>query len=284
MIGSALAAAPALAATPNPGSIYLALGDSIPFGYQEAGATTPPNYLDASSLVGYPEDVASDLHLQVANAACPGETTGSYLKVGAASNGCENSPDGQGGQTGPGYRQGYLLHESYTGTQADYAKKFLRSHPQTQLVTLQIGANDGLLCQETTPDQCQSEQVAVINKAQKNIDTILKQLRGADHYTGQIVLVTYYALDYSNSTSVLQSQAVNNALAGHAAKYHAVVADGFGAFQSASADYNGSPCQAGLLVPLQNPDPRTGSNCGIHPDAAGQALLAQTVETALANS
>jgi lysophospholipase L1-like esterase len=284
LVGSAIAAGPALAsarpnATPAAGTVYLALGDSIGFGYEEPTAVPAPNYLNAASLVGYPEDVASDLNLQVANAACPGETTTSYLKAGVPSNGCENSPDAQGGDTGPGYREGYLLHESYAGTQSAYAKSFLKSHPQTGLITLQLGANDGLLCQETTADQCQSEQGTVVNKIIANVTTILKQLRNTDHYSGPIVLVTYYSEDYGNALDNANSQAVNYALTLKAAKYNATVADGYGAFQTATeAQGTESPCTAGLLVPL------SGGGCGIHPTAAGQAVLAQAVETALANS
>jgi hypothetical protein len=37
------------------GSRYLALGDSVTFGYQEDGVVPTPDYHDASSFVGYPE-------------------------------------------------------------------------------------------------------------------------------------------------------------------------------------------------------------------------------------
>src|SRR5947209_7007687 len=57
-----------------PGSQYLALGDSITFGYMEANVVPPPNYNNAASFLGYPELLGRELHLRVANAACPGET------------------------------------------------------------------------------------------------------------------------------------------------------------------------------------------------------------------
>jgi len=50
------------------------------------------------------------------------------------------------------------------------------------------------------------------------------------------------------------------------------MADGFAAFQSAARRFGGDSCAAGLLTRL------TSGGCGIHPSAAGQALLAAAVE------
>ncbi len=71
---------------------YLALGDSVAFGYVPPDAVPAPKYLDAHSFVGYPEYLAQQLNERVSNASCPGETTASMLVAGAQSNGCENSP------------------------------------------------------------------------------------------------------------------------------------------------------------------------------------------------
>src|SRR5215469_18470982 len=81
LAGSAMVAAvslmPALpaAAAPLNGpaatGTYLALGDSVAFGYVPPQAVPAPDYFDASSFVGYPEDAAQALHLQVSNASCP---------------------------------------------------------------------------------------------------------------------------------------------------------------------------------------------------------------------
>src|SRR5689334_16720194 len=88
-----VAAAPAAAAARKPvtrGSTYLALGDSVPFGYQESAVVPAPDYPDASSFVGYPELAGSALHVHVFNAACPGETSASLIDASKPSNGCEN--------------------------------------------------------------------------------------------------------------------------------------------------------------------------------------------------
>jgi hypothetical protein len=40
------------------GSVYLSLGDSVTFGYQEPTVVPAPNYHDASSFLGYPNSSA----------------------------------------------------------------------------------------------------------------------------------------------------------------------------------------------------------------------------------
>ena len=161
LAGTAMVAAaslmPALPASATPvtgpaaDGTYLALGDSVAFGYVPPQAVPAPDYSDPRSFVGYPEDVARALHIRVSNASCPGETTASFLVPGAPSNGCENSPG-----SSVGYRTEYPLHVPYRGTQMQYALKYLAVHRHTRLVTIDIGANDVFLCQETTADACAS--------------------------------------------------------------------------------------------------------------------------------
>src|SRR6266568_6468363 len=136
----AVAVVPATAAADaqpvHAGVDYLALGDSVAFGYRPPAVTPPADYLDASNFVGYPEDLAAGIPLMLSNASCPGETTASMITAGAQSNGCENSVGSP-----VGYRTLFPLHVDYSGTQLSYAVSYLRSHPRTRLVTLDIGAN-----------------------------------------------------------------------------------------------------------------------------------------------
>ena len=250
---------------------YLALGDSVTFGYREAANLPTPTYPDASSFVGYPEDVASALGLRVANASCPGETSTSFVTAGAPSNGCENSPGGT-----PGYRQVFPLHVSYSGTQLQYAVGYLRHHRDTRVVSLMIGANDGFLCQETTADHCKSELPSVLTQIGANVKTILSAIRGQAGYRGKIVILSYYSLNYSDPTQVAESQGLNAAMLGAAQPYRVTVADGYGTFQAAAAQSSGDSCKAGLLTQL------TTGGCGVHPSVGGQALLALAVEKAIA--
>ena len=248
---------------------YLALGDSVAFGYVPPQAVPAPNYSDPGSFVGYPEDVARALHIPVSNASCPGETTASFLVPGAPSNGCENSP---GSSTG--YRTEYPLHVQYSGTQMQYALKYLAVHRHTRLVTIDIGANDVFLCQETTADACASaaELQAALQEIQANLTTIYTEIRDVAHYRGLLVALTYYSLSYSDQTQVAGTKALNSAIASITEKFGGKVADGFAAFGGPSAAFGGSPCAAGLLIKL--PD----GTCNIHPSPAGHLLLAQAIE------
>jgi lysophospholipase L1-like esterase len=283
-LGLALASVSALAKTPaskskapkitihtpvTPGSGYLALGDSVTFGYEEQQVVPAPDYADASSFVAYPELLGSELHLTVANAACPGETSSSLIDPTAQSNGCENAPGG-----GPSYRPMFPLHEKYSGSQLDYAVSYLKKHKNVRLVSLMIGANDLFLCQETTADHCASltEQAAVIATVGKNVTTILSTIRNKAHYGGQIAIVSYYSIAPSQDATTAAGDAAIDAAA---KPFHVVIADGFGEFQAASAHSGDSACAAGLLTQLS-----TGG-CGVHPSYAGQSLLAQALEKAI---
>jgi lysophospholipase L1-like esterase len=269
----------AKAAPVVPGSRYLALGDSVPFGYREANSIPAPNFHRQRTFIGYPEDVAANLGLRLANAACPGETTASFLKASAQSNGCENSfPKA----TNPiGYRSVYPLHVKYSSpheSQLTFAERYLVKHPGTRLVSLMIGANDGFICQQTTTDGCFKEFGALQAKITRNVTTIFKGIRNKAHYRGQIVLVTYYSIDYSNATDNLESQGLNSALEKAAKPFHVEIANGYGQFRLAARQGHGNICTAQLVTALSGKDKGT---CGVHPSLAGQALLAQAVERAI---
>jgi len=251
------------------GSGYLALGDSVPFGYMESTVTPVPDYTHAANFVGYPEILGSELGLKVANFACPGETTSSMINESAQSNGCENTVT----PGTPAYRSTFPLHHKYTGSQLSAAVTYLKNHKGVRLVTLMVGANDLFVCEETTADHCasQTEQLGVLSTIQKNVHTIVSALRTKAGYNGQLVLVDYYSLDYANATDNLQSTAGNHVLnlGGHG--FHVRFANGFSTFETASAHAGADPCTAGLLTQLS-----TGG-CGIHPTYAGQTLLASAV-------
>jgi lysophospholipase L1-like esterase len=252
------------------GSTYLALGDSVTFGYQEQQVVPAPNYADASSFLGYPELVGSAVHLNVVNAACPGETSASFINPAAQSNGCESTP----GQGNVGYRTLHPLHVSYSGSQLAFAVGYLKKHHDVRLVSVMIGANDGLVCQETTADHCASELGTVITTVTNNIKTIVSAIRNKAHYGGQLAIVNYYDTAQGASTEIgLLNQTIDTA----AAPFHVVTADGFGEFAAAAAHSGGNTCTAGLLTQLVG----TRTPCGIHPSYSGQSLLAQAVERAV---
>jgi lysophospholipase L1-like esterase len=273
---TAAVAAGAASADPVTGSdangTYLALGDSVAFGYVPPDAVPAPKYVDAHSFIGYPEFLAQQLNERVSNASCPGETTASMLVAGAQSNGCENSPGSL-----VGYRTLYPLHVQYQGTQIDYALHYLAAHKHTRLVTIDIGANDAFVCQETTPDHCSSgaELFGVANEIAANLGTIFHDLRDVAGYSGPIVALTYYSLSYSDPAQVAGAEFLDSVIAGVTTLNGGIVADGFAAFQGPSAAFAGDPCAAGLLIKL--PD----GTCNIHPSPAGAQLLAAAIAEAI---
>ncbi|HEY7422230.1 MAG TPA: SGNH/GDSL hydrolase family protein [Gaiellaceae bacterium] len=255
----------------HPRGTYLALGDSVAFGYVPPNAVPAPNYFHPRSFVGYPEVLARRLHEHVSNASCPGETSTSMLVAGAPSNGCENSP----GST-VGYRTLYPLHVPYRGTQIDYAVHYLRAHKHTNLVTIDIGANDVFLCQETTPDQCTgTDLLGVANQLAANLGTIFHDLRDVGRYHGPIVALTYYSLSYSDPATIAGAEFLDSVISAATAANGGIVADGFGAFEGPSLAAGGDPCAAGLLIKL--PD----GTCNIHPSPAGHELLADAIAAAI---
>jgi lysophospholipase L1-like esterase len=251
---------------------YLALGDSVAFGYVPPDAVPAPKYRDAHSFVGYPEYLAQQLNERVSNASCPGETAASMLVAGAQSNGCENSPGSP-----VGYSTLYPLHVRYQGTQMDYALHYLAAHKHTRLITIDIGANDAFLCQETTLDHCSSgaELLGVANEIAANLGTIFHDLRDVAGYRGPIVALTYYSLSYSDPAQLAVSEFLDSVIAGVTTLNGGVVADGFAAFQGPAAAFAGDSCAAGLLIKL--PD----GTCNIHPSPAGAQLLAAAIAKAI---
>jgi len=272
-----LSGAGAVAAKTNPlpatpGTSYLALGDSVTFGYMESSVVPAPNYKNAASFHGYPEQLGPQLKLNVTNAACPGETTSSFINTKGISNGCTNLHG-----KGPGYRSKYPLHVRYKGSQLSFAISFLKTHKNVRLVSLMLGANDAFVCQETTPDSCASPQElnAVLATIRRNVHTIVAAIRNKAHYTGQLVIVRYYSLDYASPVVNAESQKLNAAQINGAKPFGIQVADAFSLWRSASQHSGGNPCTAGLLTQLGAP-----GHCGVHPSYAGQSLLAQAVARA----
>ena len=264
-----LTTGPAGAASPAPAKYYLALGDSVAFGYTPPQVTPPQWYQHARNFKGYPEYLAPWFGLTDVNASCPGETSSSFLDVTAQSNGCENSIGSD-----LGYRDAYPLHVRYNSNQLAYATRFLATNGSaTKLVSINIGANDIFVCQSTTSDECTgSDFPATLNTIAQNLGTILHGLR-ATGYHGKLVVLAYYSISYTDPIQVAGTTLLNNTLRSVAQQFHAIVADGYNAFKDASGAA-GDPCAAGLLIPLP------GGGCNIHPSALGHVILANAIAKA----
>ena len=251
---------------------YLALGDSITFGYVSHPApsdgTNP--FADPDNFTGYPTFVGAARGLHPVNAACPGETSSSMITIGLPDAGCA------------GYRSSYPLHVAEAGiTQLPFAEAFLRGNPDTRLVTIAIGLNDvGLAagrCGGPESAQCVERTLPpVLTTLRSNLTAIVRALRATGTHA-TIVLVNYYALEYANPETVAIVRALDSTIARAAAAEHLRVADTYDAFKRAADGTNGDACAAGLFGPGRS----TLGPCDIHPDAAGQQVLAATVESAL---
>ena len=132
MIGQGRASATPPAIFNPPKKSYLALGDSLAFGFQfgiynQHFPVVPPELF----VHGYVDDFSQMLRpirpdIQTVNYGCPGETSASFIHGGC-----------------PYTTQGFTLHDSYSGSQLDAAITFLRSHSgQVSPITLNLGTND----------------------------------------------------------------------------------------------------------------------------------------------
>jgi len=247
----------------DPGHPYLALGDSVSFGYiTQAGF----EYRNPDNFIGFPVYVGQSLGMTPTNASCPGETTAGFTSATGADNGCRP------------FKANFPLHTNYTGTQIDFATAFLNAHPNTKLVTIQLGANDAFLLES----QCHNDPTCIAaglpalrGTISANMDGIFRALSAA-HFNGRLIVVNYYSLDYGDAAGTALTQLLNQAIASHAQADGGIVADAFSAFQQAAASAGGHTCAAGLL----NASPQNQLVCDVHPSQSGQQLLAQAVVNA----
>jgi len=246
---------------------YLALGDSVTFAYIEQAGY---EYYYPTNFVGYADYLGLTLSLNLADAACPGETTSSFISSTAPDNGCH------------AYRTLFPLHVVYgsaKSTQLTFATGFLKQHGGTQLVTINLGANDLFLLEQ----QCNDDPTCIENgapqvfaTAEANMQTILAAIR-ATGYNGVIIIANYYSLDYSNQFETELTIGLNQAITAPAPAYGALVADVFSAFEAAASNQfaAGNTCVAGLLN-ASNP-PTSPPSCDVHPSQSGHKLMAQVI-------
>ena len=254
MLAAVMLAAPAVRhalAASSQAPDYLALGDSVAFGYSPLADPS-----DSHNFSGYPTSAARALKENLTNASCPGETSGHFIDLAAPDNGCG------------AFRATFPLHVVYSGTQLAFADRFLQSHPDTHLVSINIGANDLFLLQRT----CQGDVSCIVQglpgmlqTLAANLSTIYGHIRSLDGYHHQLVAVTYYSLNYTDSVGTSIITEVNNVVHDVTLAFGGSVADGFGAFQAVTAAFNGDVCAAGLLI-LVSTSP---VSCNIHPSYPG---------------
>jgi lysophospholipase L1-like esterase len=190
-----LALAPAAGAV-KVGSTYLALGDSLAYGYHAAQfAEEFPNVNPETFDEGYVNDFDQVVKLfnpnvTLINDGCPGEGTETMIHGSPAAGFC-------GGEDAPPFPYIFLHHPYSTRTQLQDALKILHENPNVSPITLDIGANDLLhftatSCGFPAANTCTEAQFgAEIVHIATNTAFILGQLRAAAPHA-QIVLVGLY--------------------------------------------------------------------------------------------
>ena len=150
----------------SPQSYYLALGDSIAYGYQprKANAGLPPTAFNT----GYVDLFAARLRalapkIEVVNYGCPGETTKSFITGGCPA---------RGGVQG--------LHDEFQGAQLTAALAFLRAHRgQVSPITLTLWINDLDDILSACKGSLRCAQTRAPRAIASGLSSILHQLRAA---------------------------------------------------------------------------------------------------------
>ena len=250
------------AAVPSMQRPYLALGDSIAFGFVDGAGSDA--YANPGNFIGYPAYAGQALGFDVVDAACPGETTSSFISSGAADLGCA------------AYRRSFALHAGYPGlSQLQFAEAFLTAHPTTQLVTIGLGTNDLQMIESRCGGDDDPCITSALQQVTANLSHIVRSLR-AGPFAGALMLVDVYSIDYADPSSTLHAVELDRAIAAAAASSHVPLVDVFSGFSRAAGSRGGHTCATGLLTPSGSP----AAPCDIHPSDAGQRLLATLVEQA----
>lgn len=230
-----------------PKQYYLALGDSLAFGFQSfkfnANFPVVPASVFSTGYADYLGGMLQEIRpgITTVNYGCPGETTTSFIDGG-----CNYTASG------------FPLHDPYEGSQLSAALAFLDAHRgQVSPITINLGTNDLIRLRTTCGDDVAcyfTNGPAVLNTIATNLHYILSQLRAAAPDAEIITFTTYdvaFLLDVRLQQLVL---ALNAVVVSTAAQSSVRVADVFTAF-------NGGPqpatiCALTLIcTPLQDSHP-----------------------------
>jgi lysophospholipase L1-like esterase len=230
---------------------YLALGDSLAFGFQPNGDFTH-GYVDDLFQIIQSEGV-----IDKTNLGCPSESSSTFITGGI----CSYSP---------------------FSSQLAAAVAFLQANAgKVSPITLDIGANDVL------PDLASS--TCTVNKTKFDADlatlntnltgTILPDLKAAltikGRITGDLVLMNYYD-PFQNfcPNTVHFAQRLNAALATDTKAFGFFIVNVFGAFGGATTP-NPTLCNDTWICTASPPGP------DIHPNILGYSVIANTFAAAL---
>ena len=241
---------------------YLALGDSVTYGYQnsKAAAGLPPSGFNT----GFVDDLSERLRqvmpsLVTVNYGCPGESTDSFIATTAQ---C------------PWTLSGGQLHDSHVGSQLDAAIQFLNAHKgEVKLISLTLwGIDVAKFVKSCAPGDflcVQAGAPGLIGHIQVNLQTILIKLRAAAPRAEIVVTGAWDSFIGAFAIGDPLFVALNGAMAETADSSHAKFADAFSVFNPTS-DVNTETkamCRLTLLCSVGDS----------HPSDTGYQALADVV-------
>jgi lysophospholipase L1-like esterase len=288
-----LALAPAAsAANIVTGSTYLALGDSLTYGYHakqfseelhNSGFANPANYEE-----GFVNDFAATLRvlqpkLQLINLGCPGETTQTFLEGSGTAGDCA------GGPTGTPFPYPFLHHPYTHGSQLEEAEAILKENPNVSPITIDLGANDILqfiehTCGFPAHNTCTEAQLGgeLVHVASQ-VNVIAEKVHAAaPHATIALVgLYNPFPLVLPAPGGDASTAFFNSQLQSDAAKIpNAVFANPLTRFNPGPAEVEDLPtiCAYTAMCPGGTYNP-TSPEADIHPTTLGYAVMAETISS-----
>jgi lysophospholipase L1-like esterase len=206
-----------------PKQYYLALGDSLAFGFQFDKFNANIPFVPASIFsTGYVDVLAGMLReirpgITMRKYGCPVETTVTFI---------------QGGCTYTAV--GFPLHDPYDGSQLSAALSFLHTHRgRVSPITVNIGTNDlnGLIALCGDDESCYfTNGPEVLDEIATNLRYILSQIRAAAPDAEIITFTNYDVASLFDARFSQLIQAFNSVVIATAARSSVRVADVFGAF------------------------------------------------------
>lgn len=241
----------------GPKANYLALGDSLGFGFQPNGDNNH----------GYADDFFSDIKSKgtqtLENLSCSGETTITMINGGCIDR--------------------FQNKVAYQGSQLTAAVNFINAHKGlVSPVTLDVGADNFLLNNDvntTNAPNCTLASTFNSDLARMDSDltnTILPQLTAAltvnGQRTGDLIIPNYYDPEQNLCPNLVSvSQEINQHIANDASSFGVIMVDIFTAFGGAATPNPNIPTLTwiGSNFPLA---------LAIHPRSVGYQLMATTIE------
>jgi lysophospholipase L1-like esterase len=208
-----------------PKRYYLALGDSLAFGFQfttfNANFPSEPASIFSTGYADVFGRMLQDIRpgITTVNYGCTGETSGTFIQGGCLYT-----------------TAGFPLHDPYDGSQLSAALAFLHAHRgQVSPITINLGTNDlnglGALCGDDV--SCYfANGPAVIDGIATNLGYILSQLRAAAPDAEIITFTQYDVASLQDPRFAPLNQAFNAVVISTAAAASIRVADVFGAFNN----------------------------------------------------